>query len=186
MTIGCDFMVRVLIGTTNQIKIDGAKEAFQEYFDNVEIKGITVSSEVNNQPINEEIFLGAKNRVQNLIKYADENNVTVDFFLGIESGITNVLGKWMNVSISVIKDKNGYQSFGTSASYPIPDKYISEIQKTDLGKVMKKLFKEENITNQKGGIDYLTHDKISRKDLTKEAFLMALTSFINNDIWKDE
>ena len=56
------------MGTKNPGKIEGAKKAFEEYFDNIEIEGISVSSEVSDQPVNEEIFKGAKNRVKNLRK----------------------------------------------------------------------------------------------------------------------
>ena len=52
--------MKILIGTKNPGKIEGAKQAFEKYFDNVEIEGIPVNSNVGDQPINEEIFLGAK------------------------------------------------------------------------------------------------------------------------------
>ena len=57
--------MKILIGTQNPGKIQGAKEAFEKYFDNVEIEGISVDSEVGNQPINEDILLGARNRLKN-------------------------------------------------------------------------------------------------------------------------
>lgn len=38
--------MKILMGTKNPGKIEGAKEAFERYFDNVEIEGIKVSSEV--------------------------------------------------------------------------------------------------------------------------------------------
>ena len=50
---------------------------------------------------------------------------------------------------------------------------------------MDKIFNQTEIRKGKGGIGFLTHDKISRFDLTRGAFTMALTQFINNDIWKD-
>jgi len=71
----------------------------------LDIEGISVYSNVSEEPINSEIYLGAKNRVDNLIKYAKENNIKSDFFLGIESGITNDLGKWVIINIAVIKDR---------------------------------------------------------------------------------
>ena len=58
--------MKILIGTKNPGKIQGAKEAFEKYFENVQIEGIPVSSDVNAQPINKEIFQGAQNRVKNL------------------------------------------------------------------------------------------------------------------------
>lgn len=48
--------MKILMGTKNPGKIEGAKQAFEKYFDNVEIEGISVSSEVGDQPVNEEIF----------------------------------------------------------------------------------------------------------------------------------
>ena len=48
--------MKILMGTKNPGKIEGAKQAFEKYFDNVEIEGIAVDSEVGNQPFNEEIL----------------------------------------------------------------------------------------------------------------------------------
>ena len=95
--------MKVLIGTQNPAKIQGAKEAFERYFDSFEIEGIPVSSGVGDEPVNEEIYTGAKNRVDNLITYTKENNIDADYFIGIESGITNLLGKWVIINIAVIK-----------------------------------------------------------------------------------
>lgn len=177
--------MKILIGTKNPGKIKGAKAAFSHYYDDFEIEGISVSSNVNDQPVNNEIYLGAKNRVNNLMEYAKENNIESDYFLGIESGITNLLGKWMITNIAVIIDKDGYESFGTSASFPVPDKYVDEIIDTELGSVMDKIFNEDDLRSRKGGISLLTDEVISRIDLTEQAFVMALTQFINKK-WTDK
>ncbi len=177
--------MKVLIGTKNKGKIEGAKQAFEKFYDNIEIEGIPVDSEVSEEPVNEEIYLGAKNRVKNLVKYAEENNIESDFYIAIESGITNKLGKWCIIQIAVIRDKNGYESFGTSSGFPVPEKYVDEIINTDLGKVMDKIFNGNGLKNEKGGISYLTKDVITRYDFTREGFIMALTQFINGDVWKD-
>ena len=58
--------MKILMGTKNPGKIQGAKEAFEKYFDNVEVEGIAVDSEVGDQPFDEEILQGVKNRVKNL------------------------------------------------------------------------------------------------------------------------
>ena len=122
--------------------------------------------------------------VKNLKQYAKDNNIEADFYLGSESGITNNLGKWMIVNIGVIEDNNGIEGFGASPAFPVPDKYVDEIIKTDLGKVMDKLFSEENLAKGKGGVSLLTKDVISRIDQTEEAFVMALTEHINGDLWR--
>ena len=176
--------MKILMGTKNPGKIQGAKEAFEKYFDNVEIQGIAVESEVGDQPFNQEILQGAKNRVKNLKKYAKENQLEPDFYISSEAGITNSLGEWIDINCAVIEDSKGFQSVGTSQGFPIPNKYIEEIKGTELGKVMDKIFNGKELSKGKGGISYLTKDEVSRIDLTKSAFIMALTKHINGDIWK--
>ena len=67
--------MKILIGTKNQGKIEGAKQAFEKFYTNVEMIGIPVDSDVSDEPVNDEIYQGASNRVNNLIKYAKENNL---------------------------------------------------------------------------------------------------------------
>lgn len=177
--------MKVLIGTKNPAKIEGAKEALKNYFDDFDIEGIPVSSDVSNQPVNNEIYEGARNRVNNLMNYALENGIDAEYFLGVESGITNLLGKWININIAVIKDKNGYESWGTSSAFPIPDKYVDEIKSSELGKVMDRVSGQNDLRSGKGGISFITNGIVSRIDLTRDAFIMALSQHIN-EIWNDK
>ncbi len=177
--------MKVLIGTKNEGKIEGAKRALEKYFDNIEIKGIPVKSNVSEQPVNEEIYNGAKNRVKNLKQYCKENNIKADLYLAIESGINNSLGRWMITNIAVIEDDNNFESYGTSPSFPVPDKLVESIIKTELSQVMNSIFgKDEERRNKGGGIQLLTNNKITRIDLTELAFIMALTKYINKEKWR--
>lgn len=177
--------MKILIGTKNPGKIDGATRAFSHFFDNFSIDGVSVKSDVADEPVDKDIYNGARNRVNNLIDYAKNNNLDVDYFIGVESGITNLLGKYIIVNIAVIKDRNGYESWGTSPGFPVPDKYVDEIIDTDLGQVMDKIFKQHDLRSGNGGISFLTKNNITRIDQVEQAFTMALTQFINDDIWKD-
>ena len=177
--------MKILIGTKNPGKIEGAKQAFERYFDNVEIEGIQVNSDVSNQPLNEEIFEGAKNRVKNLKEYANKNNIKADFYIASEGGIQNLLcEEWIELNAAVIEDHKGFSSVGISQGFPIPDKYIDEIIEKELGTVMDRIFKEHESNKRQGGISFLTHGEITRIDLTRNAFIVALTKHINEDIWK--
>lgn len=176
--------MKILMGTKNPGKIEGAKQAFERYFENVEIEGVAVESEVGAQPINKEIFKGAKNRIKNLKKYAKENNIEVDYFIASEAGITDSLGEWIDINAAVIEDKNGVMSIGTSQGFEIPERYVDEVKSTELGKLMDRLFSSVNLGKGKGGINFLTKDEITRIDLTRDAFIMALIKFINGDTWK--
>lgn len=176
--------MKILMGTKNPGKIEGAKQAFEKYFENVEIEGISVKSEVGDQPLDEEILQGAKNRVKNLRKYALENQIEADFYISSEAGITNLLGEWIDINCAVVENSTGFQSVGTSQGFPIPDNYIEEIRNTELGKVMDKIFSGKELGKGKGGISFLTKGEVSRIDLTRSAFIMALTKHINGEIWR--
>ena len=159
--------MKVLIATKNQGKIEGARKALLNYFDNVEIEGIPVESNVSEQPVNNEIYNGAKNRVKNLKEYAEKNGKQADLYLAVD------------------EDYGNFESYGTSPSFPVPERLVQDVIDTDLSQVMNKIFTEdEERHNKGGGIQLLTHGKISRIDLTQMAFIMALTKYINEDKWR--
>ena len=177
--------MKVLIATKNQGKIEGAKKALDHYFKDIEIVGISVESEVPDQPLNKEIYNGAKNRVRNLKNYAKVNHIKADLFLGIESGINDLLGRWMITNVAVIEDNKDFESYGTSPSFPVPDNLVQKVLDTNLSEAMDTVLGEDKERhNHSGGIQLLTHNAISRIDLTEYAFIMALTKYINGEKWR--
>lgn len=177
-------MMKILIGTKNPGKIEGCKRAFERYFDNVEIEGIPVSSNVPDQPFDSEVLQGARNRVANVKKFAIENNIEADYYVAIEGGITTSLGTIIEMNIAVVEDNNNIQSVGTSQGFPIPERYMDEIKETNFGMLMDRLLDGKELSKGKGGIGILTKEQVSRIDITENAFIMALTTHINGDIWK--
>lgn len=176
--------MKVLVASKNQGKIEGAKRALLKYFDDIEIQGIPVESNVSEQPVNDELYIGAKNRVKNLKEYAVKNNIEADLYLAVESGINDVLGRWMITNVAVIEDNKEFESYGTSPSFPVPDRFVKDIIDTDLTHVMNNIFgEEEGRSTRGGGVQLLTHNVISRIDLNEMAFIMALTKYVNGEKW---
>ena len=175
--------MKVLVGTKNKGKLEGAKRAFERYFDNVEIEGVSVDSEVSDEPLNEEIKIGVKNRVKNVKKYAKKNKIEADFYVASEAGFFNEFGMWMDINFAMIEDKNGFASFGASDSFIIPDRLAEEAIKTELRDVMARIFKIENGNQSGGGINNLTDGVITRIDLTEHAYIMALIEHRKKNIW---
>lgn len=176
--------MKVLIGTKNPGKIKGARIALEKYFDNVEIEGVKVDSGVGEQPVGLETYQGALHRVDNLMHYAQEHNLHADYFMAVESGLVSEIGFWSIINVAVIKNCHGQIGQGTSAGFPVPQKYVEAIKRNTLGTVMDQLFNESDLRSSTGGIGLLTREVITRIDLTAQAFLMALTPFINN-AWQD-
>ena len=177
--------MKVVMATKNQGKIEGAKRALQRYFDEIEIQGIPVPSEVSEEPVNEEIYRGAKNRVSNVKKYCKEHGIKADLYVSSESGIYSSLGRWLITNIAVIEDNDDFESYGTSPSFPVPERLVKDVIETDLSQVMNQIFSKDDERHNKGGaIQLLTHNAISRIDLTELAFIMALTQYMNGEKWK--
>ena len=177
--------MRVLIATKNPGKVEGAKRALTHYFKDVEIVGVKVESNVSDQPVGKETYYGAVNRVNNLISYAKSNNIKADLFMSVESGITEDLGFWAITNVAVIKNAKGEMGVGSSASFPVPKKHVNNVIQNTLGVVMDNLFNESDLRSSTGGIGILTKDVMSRIDLNTQAFIMALTPFINKETWLD-
>ena len=153
--------MKVVIATNNEVKVEGAKRALLHYFEDVDIIGINIESEVSDQPIN--------------------NEIDADLYFSIESGISNQLGEWQVISIAIIEDNTGLSSFSTTAGFPIPEKYIDDIVKKGVPYVMKNIFGDN--TKQKG-IQLLTNTVLSRIDLIEEAFIMGLIKVIHKGKWE--
>lgn len=103
--------MKAIIASKNQGKIESAKEALSMYFDNVEVIGIAVNSDVSEMPVDDEIYIGAKNRIENLKKYAKENNIEVDMYMSAESGINKLYLGWAINNTVAIEDKDGNTSY---------------------------------------------------------------------------
>lgn len=173
--------MKILIATENSVKVEACKEAFENYFEDVDIEVVHASSEVPEMPKNEEIALGTRNRIKNLKKYAHEKGIKVDYYVAVESGINNYFDSWMITSVAGIETDSGLKSYSTSPSYPIPEAYVDSIITEGLGVVMDRIFADDDSGHSKGGIGFLTHGKITRRQLLYESFMMTLIRIINDN-----
>ena len=175
--------IKILIGTKNKGKIEGAKLAFERYFSDFEIISENIPSNVNDQPLNEEIISGARNRIKGL---KDLKMKDIDFYISSEAGLINIGKTWININIGVIEDLNGYESVGTSQGFMIPDNKVEKVKQKSLGVVMDEIFNAEGLSKLKGGINLLTMGEVSRIQLVRDSFILALVPFLkqNEKLWK--
>lgn len=161
--------MKVVIATKNPHKLEGISLAFRDFFpkDDIQISSIKVESGVDEQPFNDNVYLGARNRVEN----AQKVTKTYDFIISCESGIIEQFGNFFNVQIVYIIDSSKKEAWGISQGFQIPNKYIPKIKETNL----KTLFDE--IFNEHGGISMLSYGQLSRSKLIYEGTKMALSGF---------
>jgi len=176
--------MKVLVGSKNPVKIEAANEAFSHYFDNVNVTGFSVDSKVPNQPVNDQIFEGARNRALELIIINEDEKLGADFFVGMEGAITNQYSRWMACGGMYIIDKKGRDSFGTSSHFEIPDYMANELLTgVEMGVFMDKIMNEENTKQRGGAIGFLTKDVMGRKELYVPGLISALVPFMNEEMY---
>ena len=176
--------MKVLVGSTNPVKLNAVKESFALYFEDIIIEGISVNSGVPAQPVNSQTFEGAKNRALELKKVNSEKNLSADFFVGIEGVIKEAYGKWFAFGCMCIMKEDGKFSFGTSAHFELPDIVTKRLLNgEELGFVMDEIMQEKN-TKQKGGaISFFTDGKMDRKELYIPGLICALIPFIHPNLY---
>ena len=59
--------MKILVASKNPVKVASVEEGFSKFFSDITTESIEVDSSVSNQPINEETFQGARNRVMALL-----------------------------------------------------------------------------------------------------------------------
>ena len=166
---GSNKLIIVKVATTNSVKIEAIKKAFNFYFEDLAIIHQNTESGVPEQPINEQVYQGAENRLERLKNGDDE----YDYLVSCEGGLVNNFGRWFNVQVVAVEDSRGKKSIGLSSAYPIPDKFVHRIIDSSLANVLDEIFKGE------GGIRKLTHGQITRFELVEEGIRMALTGIMN-------
>ena len=121
--------------------------AFEKYFSDFEIISENMPSNVNDQPINEEIILGARNRIKGL---KDLKMKDIDFYISSEAGLISIGKTWININMGIIEDSSGYESIGTSQGFMIPNNKVELIKEKSLGVVMDEMFNAHGLSKLKG------------------------------------
>lgn len=161
------------VASTSKAKLVGIREAFEVYFDNVEVRGHQVDSQVSRQPLNDEVFLGAENRLKALRKINDD----YEFLVSCEAGLIRQYSRLFNAQIVLVQNKEGLVGFGMSPGFEIPKQYEEKALKRSVAKVMDEVFKGQ------GGIRVLTKGEYTRENLVKSGTIMALTRIFNHNVW---
>ncbi len=176
--------MKVLVGSKNPVKLKAVEEAFLKYFNNVSVLGLEVPSGVSNQPIDNEVFLGAENRAINLKNKNDNENINADFFVGIEGGIAKINSRWFAFGGMCIINKEDKKGFGSSAHFELPSSIINRLLAgEELGAVMDEMLQTENSKQKGGAISFFTNGVMDRKELYIHGIISALVPFNHKNLF---
>ncbi len=119
--------MRVLVGSVNPVKVAAVQEVFASYFSDVEVVGVAVESGVPTQPVGDETFEGAENRVRALLRLNGEQGLGAQYCVGLEGGINQLHGRWFSYGVLCVADTLGRLSFGLSPLYEMPPILVADV-----------------------------------------------------------
>lgn len=171
----------IIVGSKNPVKVNATLEAFNKMFpeETFEVEGVSVESNVSDQPMDdEETFLGAKNRVDNI-------KCEYDYCVGIEGGLEEKNGELEAFAWVVIKSKDGKYGKGRTSTFFLPDKVGKLVKEgMELGRASDVVFDESNSKQTTGTIGILTNNLIDRTKYYIEPTIIALIPFKNPDLFE--
>lgn len=173
--------ISVLVGSQNPVKIKAVEAAFAKVFAAaLEIKGIKVDSEISSQPMSlEEAFLGSVNRIKNIRKIS-----LADFYVGIEAGLQKYSFGWTAAAVVVVENKKGIRGIGISPQILLPEKMVSEVKNNkELGLVLEKISRVENIKQKQGLFGFLTNNILTRQTAYEPAIIASLAVFLKKKLY---
>jgi len=175
-------MVNINIGSINKIKIEAVEEVIQCYhfLTGAKINSLDIQSSVSEQP------KSIKETVEGAINRAKKSFQDCNYSFGIESGLIEVpytKKGFLKATVCVIYDGKEFH-LGISPAFECP-KNITDLileKGINLSEACYKLglTKDPNLGQAEGIIGILTKGRVTRKDYTKQAIIMALIHLENN------
>ena len=178
-----------MVASLNPLKIAAVERAFKRAFTGEEIEfiGRKTESGVPATPWDDDLRIGAKNRVQQLVDSGED----YDYIVAIEAGINDYRGRCYLASYVFIRHKAEHlvkdiKSDSFSSVLELPPKVISMLKDgLELGSIADKLSGVEN-SKQKFGIDgILTNRLITRGEPEETAVIHALSKFLHLEFWEE-
>ncbi len=172
-------MKKIIVASKNPAKIKAVENAFSKVFpsETFECQGVSVTSDVPDQPIGEaETLLGAKNRVANAkLKFK------ADYWVGLEGGVAHNNNQLEAFAWMVIHAENMYGK-GRTGSFFLPPK-VAELVKggMELGHADDVVFGQSNSKQKGGAVGLLTNNLLTRTTYYEQALILALIPFINKE-----
>lgn len=161
--------MNIILASENKSKILAVKR----FFPQCNITCVYSNSEVSNKPVNNEVLLGAYNRVKNIKQ-------NYDIAIGIEGGYISQENNYYLVDICCIKDKYGYK-FGHGPFFTISKNMFKCVSENiSLNTLIKDLIGYSSAREFKqylGVVAFLSDGKTKRD----YGNFLAINSAINSD-----
>lgn len=178
--------MKIKIGSKNKVKVEALEEVLSDYKElkNAEIISKEIDSNVDDQPKSlEETIKGAKNRARKVFE-------DCGYSFGIESGlmkIPNFKNSFVDITVCIIYDGEKFYP-GFSSCFECPKEVSRLMLEEDLNMSEASfkvgLTKNPKLGSAEGLIGLLTKGRMTRKDYTKQAIILALIQVENRELYQ--
>lgn len=122
--------MKVVLASTSELKEQACRAVFAKV-SGFELQTVKVPSGVSEQPFNEETRQGAFNRMAAACVAVPG----ADLYIGIENGIFEEKGRYIDRAVVVLTDMKGKDVFALSAGVEFPADCVEEAQRRGFDKV---------------------------------------------------
>jgi len=149
-------MMKVIVGSTNQVKVAAIKNIFIDY----EVVGMNISSKVSAQPISdEETIKGAINRAFSAKGFGDIG-------IGLEGGVQQTSFGLLLISYGALVDRKNRVYLAGGTRILLPNEVSKEIYKgRELGDIMDEYANKKNVKHDEGAVGIFTSNYVKRQDI---------------------
>lgn len=174
--------MRIVISSSNPVKIAASKTAFAAIFPaaDMEFIAVNVASGVSVQPVSDaETRLGATNRMNN----ARQAEPDADFWVGLEGGLEWIDHEPFASAWMVVGDASGRQGQARTTTLPLPPAVRQLLlQGLELGDANDRVFATLHSKQAGGAFGLLTNGLMTRQSVYTEALILALLPF-SHRLW---
>ncbi|KAJ3127401.1 hypothetical protein HK098_006390 [Nowakowskiella sp. JEL0407] len=180
--------ITISVGTKNKAKLSAVEQCLATLKDKLvgfqspvlfEVIGVSVNSDVSDQPMSEEETMkGAKNRALNSLKAVQ--NAT--FGIGIEGGVQRVGDVWMESGWVVVVDGSGKMGYGKSGSYQLSNKIMKRLDEgVELATVIDEISGMHDMRSSQGAMGLLTNGILPRDMAYSHGVYFAFAPWLSDE-----
>lgn len=162
----------VAVASRNPNKLRAVQAAYKLFGMRAQVVPVEKPMSLPPQPIGvETVVAGAIERARAALSVVQN----AEHGVGIEAGVLQAGGRYLDVTVAAIADRNGVVTIGFGPAFQVPDIFLNDVLRgVELGVLAERYFGRVAIGYKEGIIGVLTKGVVSRFDLNMAAVVMAL------------
>jgi inosine/xanthosine triphosphatase len=166
---------RVVVGSTNPIKIAAVRTVLARAGARAQVDGIAVPSGVSDQPFGDaETIRGATQRARAVLKVSD-----ADFAVGLEGGVIDEDGVMRTCAWAAVVARDGRVGTGGSLALTLPARVAALVREgVELGRAMDRVTGGHDTKRGAGAVGILTAGLVDRQRAYEALVAYALAPFL--------